>query len=121
MNKHRGEVEFEADGKTYTLRYSIDAICEMEAATGRGFFAVTQELSDANAMQLSTVRAVLWAGLREHHPDVTLKEAGDLIVKAGGIMVVIGLLSQAITLAFPETEQDGKSRPRKGAGTGTSS
>lgn len=115
-NKERGEMSFVAGDVTYTLAFSIDAICHMEEATGKGVIALTREFADPSKISVSVARAALWAGLRENHPGITLQQAGELIPAAGGLAVIMEHVAAAITAAFPRP--DGKSRPRKAAGSG---
>ena len=115
-NKERGEVAFEAGDKTYTLRFSIDAMCQMEEATGKGVVAITQEFADPGKIRMATARAALWAALHEAHPELTLKDAGELIPAGGGLQVVLQKVSEAILLAFPKAE--GNARPPKAVKTG---
>lgn len=100
-NPHKGEVAFEADGKTYTLRYSIDALCELEAAVGKGFPVIASEFSDPDKMSIRLARAILWAGLLEHH-KMTQREAGEVMAGAGGLLKVNPIIDRAIAAAFPE-------------------
>lgn len=104
-NPHKGEVAFEAGGKSYTLRYSIDAICALEEATGKGIVALSTELSAAGTISMGLLRQVVWAGLREQHPDVDLKCAGELIVDAGGLTKMIEYVGSALSRAFPQPEE----------------
>lgn len=112
MNPHKGEVQFSAGGKNYTLRFSIDAICALEGETGRGIVALISELQDPDKMSLRLARQVLWAGLQEHHPELTVKEAGELIPKAGGMLKVMETFGAAFSAAFPQ-EKDDSPRPQK--------
>jgi hypothetical protein len=114
-NPHKGDVELKAGDGVYVLRYSIDAICSIEDELDQGFPAIAVDLSNPGKVRLSTIRHVLLAGLREHHPDVTLKQAGELIVAAGGAVQVLGRIAEAFALAFPETEASGKKSPRQRA------
>lgn len=114
-NPHKGEVELKAGDETYILRYSIDAICSLEDRLDKGFPVIAIEMSSAATMRLTVVREVLLAGLQEHHPDITLKQAGELIVTAGGAMVVMGKVNQAFAAAFPDTEASEKKSPRQRA------
>ena len=81
-NPHRGEASFEVEGKAYRVRFSWNAAAEYEDAAGRhlsdALFDIARERLSARSL-----RAMLWAGLQEHHPEVTLKEAGSLIDKLG--------------------------------------
>lgn len=108
INPHKGEVSFESKGQRYVLQYSIDAICTLEGETGKGIIALAGELEKSPSMTL--MRQLIWAGLLEHHPEMTLKEAGELILAAGGLVGAMRLFNQAFAVAF---EQDEKPRPRK--------
>lgn len=114
-NPHKGDVELKAGDATYVLRYSIDAICSLESELDKGFPAIAAEMGDPGKMRLSVVRQVLFAGLRENHPDITLKQAGELIVTAGGAIVVLGKIAEAFGAAFPEAEASGTKSPRQRA------
>lgn len=124
MNPHKGEVELKAGDKVYVLRYSIDAICELEERTGKGFPVLAMEMMDPNRLRIGLVRDILHAGLLEKHPDITLKEAGELMLAAGGVDVVMKSANKAFAVAFPKTEARGAPRPtnqaeRRKAGTGS--
>lgn len=111
-NPHHGAVEFEAQGKRYSLRFSIDAICHLEAATGRTFPAIAVDMANPARVSVTLMRHLLHAGLLEHHPGIDLKTAGDLIVGAGGFDGVMQKVDTAIGLAFPAAaEASGTPRP----------
>lgn len=112
-NPHKGDVEFKVDETTYTLRYSIDAICHLEDATGKTLLELAEDLKDFKSIRMSLVRKILHAGLREHHPDLTEVEAGELIVGAGGSVVIMTKFNEAMTSAFPKQEASGTPRPPK--------
>ncbi len=81
-NTFRGEASFEVEGRAFRVRFSWNAAAEYEDAAGRhlsdALFDIAREKLSARSL-----RAMLWAGLQEHHPEVTLKEAGGLIDKLG--------------------------------------
>ena len=64
----------EIGGKEYRIEYDINAGCDME---DRGGKMITQLLDD----NLRSTRLALWGGLRKHHPDLTLLDAGDLVTQ----------------------------------------
>lgn len=66
---------FEAMGKSFTLRYDFNAICEIEAKAGKGF---DELLSQQSGVHLST-RYLLWGGLLKNHKSITLDETGAII------------------------------------------
>lgn len=111
-NPHKGEVAFEANGERYVLQFSIDAICALEAETGKGIIGLVAEFQDPDKMSVTLARQILWAGLREHHPELSVKEAGELIPAAGGIAELIKLFGEAFSASFPQPKANG-SRPQK--------
>jgi hypothetical protein len=115
MSKATGSVGFEADGKRWTLCYSVNALCEMEDALGKSVAEIGATLSDATKAGAKFMRAVFWAGLTDHHPDLTIKDAGALMQGIGGITRATALFSEAFALAFPEVENvpldSGKAKP----------
>lgn len=115
MNPVKGEVSFPVDDKTYILQFTIDAICSLEAENGKGIIGLISELQDPSKVSLTLARQMLWAGLQEHHPEITVKEAGELIPAAGGMMSVMRMFEKAFKAAFPELKE-GDARPRKAGG-----
>ncbi len=122
-NPHKGEVSFEVAGVAYTLSFSTNALCELEAHLDLGINEITALLGDVRKMRLRNVRAVFWAGLLDHHPGITVMKAGEL---AGHLKLpkVIELISNAFALAFPDDDAGGDKNPPvpgQGAGTGPAS
>lgn len=108
-NPHRGEVAL----GDHTLVFSINAICDLEEALGRGISEIGVEMETGLSMR--TLRAVIWAGLQERHPGTTEKQAGDVISKVG-VPAAGEAVSAAFAAAFPQAEATGgKARPQKGA------
>lgn len=98
-NPHRGEVTFKAADTEYTLAFSTNAICELEELLDNGINAIV-----ANMERLMTVRAMLWAGLRTKHPDITLDKAGKLI-DICGMLVATDAINKALQVAFPPPDE----------------
>lgn len=119
-NPHRGEKSFSAGEQTYTLRYSVNAICALEEESGKTVTALGVEMADPGKVGLSLLRLLLWAGLREHHADISLAGAGD-ILEAVGAAKAAPIIGEAFQLAFPKETRT--ARPPKGgrAGTGSAS
>jgi hypothetical protein len=109
-NAHKGEVSLPVGGETYTLRYSYDSLCALEGITDRGFFELAAEMAglaqEPGKFRLGTLRAVLWAALREHHKGITLQQAGELIPAAGGVVVIVEKINEALTRAWPEMAKE---------------
>lgn len=112
-NPERGQVEIKTDGQTYTLKFSSNAICEAEAASGRPFGDLCNGLGQAD---FSAIRVLLWAGLKPAHKDMTLDKAGDIMDDVE-LLELAPILDKAIELAFPKTTKVGNAtaRPQKAA------
>ena len=72
-NPHRGEVEIILD-KPRIIKYSTNSLAELENKLGYTF----PELQ-GKPMGFQTMIKVFWAGLIENYPDITLREAADLM------------------------------------------
>ena len=109
-----GVATFEAGGAVWSLKFGINALCDLE-------FQVDDAEEVARLMAgtagdppaFSTIRAGFWAALRTFHAEITLEEAGQLIDNIG--MARAGsLTAQALIAAFPEADPP---RPPKAART----
>lgn len=96
-NAQRGEVRLSHDGTDYTLRYDVNAICNLEDALDQPIGAVVESMADSN-VSMRLVRAVFQAGLT---PSVSLDVAGRIMsdIGTGKVSEKIG---KAFSLAFPE-------------------
>ncbi len=97
-----GEVTFEADGRAWRLRFGVNALCRLEANVEDP--AEIERLvgdRDGEAPQLSTVRAAVWAGLFDHHPEITFDDAGALIDHVG-LQAMGSKIGQAIVVGLPK-------------------
>lgn len=114
-NSEKGEVSFEVEGKTYKLRYSTNALCEMEDAAGVGAVEFANSLSDEKKVRIKDLRTMFWAGLFDNH-KITIEEAGSLL-DVVGLEFVGSLCGEAFTLAFPVAEEGEPSEGKQKAAT----
>lgn len=108
-----------SDGRTLTLRRDFNALAEAEEAVGVRMDVITKALQ-AGGPVLKFTRALLWGALRAHHPDVTLEDAGELLMAE----------PEAINAAMERATSNGEARqvgpanppkrPRRGTGTPSS-
>lgn len=113
-NPHRGDVEIlDVAGKSFTLQFNIDAFCALEEKVGKPYQVLAVEVAYPETMTVTLVRAMLWAGLREHHADLTLKEVGERFIgdPGGGLQRVLPPLSKAIERAFPKAAEGNPTPP----------
>ena len=73
------ELRVEIAGKPVILRYTVNSMCAVEDAAGGALDLVMDR-------QFTATRLLLWGGMLDRQPDVTLKQAGVLIDEhlAGG-------------------------------------
>lgn len=132
-NPMKGEVTFEAAGKTHTLVFSTNASCALEAHLDRGIADVLDEIGTwaqktdakgipipetmeqmkarAKLVRVSLVRALFWAGLSDHHPELTIEDAGKLMTEIGGMNATVQLLTSGLTASQPDAEETSIARP----------
>lgn len=115
-NPMKGEATLKAGGREFTLAFNINALCEVEYLLDRS----TEQILRALVLDppLHVVRALLWGGLRQHHPDLDLKAVGEIMEDLGGTEGALDAMGDALTAAFPEAKGGEPDRPRKGAPAG---
>lgn len=103
-NPHRCEAEFVARSERFQLRWDWNAACEFEAATGRH---ISDALADVATGRLSAIslRGLLWAGLRAHHPQLSITDAGELIPVIGRAEAM-RLVGTGLRYFYPELEAE---------------
>lgn len=111
-----GVVHFKADGKAWKLCMSVNALCRLEQVAHDWAEDVGVELG--RLLQpgeipplTQTYRAAFWAGLQDHHPDLTDEDAGRLMHHVG-LVKVGGLIGEAVVLAHSPPKVKAP-RPRK--------
>lgn len=66
-------MKLEIGDKIYELEYTVNSVCDLEEITGKGL----GDILSVNGM--NSVRALLWSGLVEHSPTMTIKNAGKIM------------------------------------------
>lgn len=103
-NKHRGEVEIFLDKKR-TLKYNMNALVHLEDALGHSITKMDQE-----DMGIKKIVQMFWAGLLHEMPNLTVKEAADLM-DYSSLSEISEKVSEAFGLAF-ETEKKSSSKKK---------
>jgi len=101
-NPLKGEMQCEVGNVVYTLFYDWDALCSIEKELGTPIGKLGINSTDIAQWSASSARIVFWYGLRKHHKNLTLQQAGDMIAEIGGLTKMIPILNLALGLAFPE-------------------
>lgn len=110
-NAFRGEIGITHDGISYTLVLDFNALCDFEGETGKNALTVLEGM-ETGGVNASDLRALMWAALRQNHPDMTLALAGQILSRN---VDAIGKLSGAM---MPEPDAlgnvPGPRKPRAG-------
>lgn len=118
-NTSRGIIDLDAGGKVWRLQFTVNAFCALEAATGRNSGDVLTEFAQGVLSQNVSVldaRQLMRAALMEHHPDVTVTEAGRIMQDAGGLPAAVAVLNEAlIAAAAPRDASDPPGKPETAA------
>lgn len=108
-NAFKGEVSLTHEGRAYIMVLDFNALCEFEDHTGKNALDVLTGL-EAGKVTARDLRALAWAGLKRHQPEITLAEAGDIlganpdaIARAGAAMAPAG-----------EPDEGNALRPKRG-------
>jgi hypothetical protein len=122
-NPLKGESRLEIGNVIYTLVFSIGTIISIEEKLGKGFPRIISEMTDPERMSFTALRAMLWAALREKHKEITLEDAGDMIIGCGGYGVALGKVLDAFRAAFPSSDEtdENPQEPSQAAGIGSAS
>lgn len=95
--------QFTLGGETYTLRFSVRAMGALQDHFGlKSLNQVGERLQQLGAdLGVEDLAAVLWAGLRSHHPEISKDDALGLLDDAGldGLDSVVG---EAFAAAAPD-------------------
>lgn len=117
MNPFRGESPLVVDGRAYTLVLDFNAICVAEGELALDMDQIVLNLDQR--LSFTLLRALVWAGTRKHHPEITLEQAGNLCSDAG-LAVVREAVGQAMLRTLGKEKEGGKNPPKRGrAGTGS--
>ena len=109
-NSIKGLVSFDFEGRTYTLAFDFNSMVEYEDATGENAMNALQAF-DRGELSAKQARALFWAMLTEHHPEVDIRQAGKMVMTASE------KLGEALSKAAMKQEETApgnvKSRVRK--------
>jgi len=114
-NIHRGEASFLAeDGTTYHIVLDFAAFAEAEEAAD---MPVNDLLKAMANPRLKHLGAILYGGLLDRHPDMTLRRALNLLGEGEAVGEAI---AKAVQGAMPKADPsaEGNAPAQRGTGTG---
>jgi hypothetical protein len=105
-NRQRGEVTLTLDGHDYILRLTVEATAQLEDACSTPDKEMFFPDIYARVLKGSAkhTRLFVWALLREHHPKMTVGDAGALIDAAGGMVGFAGQVAAVMKTTEPDPE-----------------
>lgn len=103
-NIHRGEIEAELGGETYTLCLTLGALAELEHAYGDQDLIAIAERFESGRIGAGDAIRIIGAGLRGGGTKMTDEDVAGLPV-AGGAAGYLGIVAKLLTATFapPET------------------
>jgi hypothetical protein len=125
-NAERGELSLVVDGKRYVLTITLTAMMELEDISGGRTFVEAWEGTQVKR-SIRDVMLLLWAALRDKHPELASDEPGVLkkisrfVERAGGLEAINEQLTALIRLHAQPPElaareaAGGDARPRAAA------
>jgi hypothetical protein len=82
-NSQRGEFELKLDGKSYTLKLGTAALVEFQELfappSGGSPPSLVELQHEIKKGRVKYVRALLWAGFRKYHPEITIDDCNDIM------------------------------------------
>lgn len=116
MSKASPESQISVGGKSYTLKYSLKAyVALQDYFKVASIDEVMQRLNDPTKLNIMDIVAMLWAGFRSHHKDVTLDDAFDM-ADTMGLATLQDIISSGFGASVPgvaagEAEESPNTRP----------
>ncbi len=101
-NRERGEFQLQAGERAYTMRLTTNACAELEDFNAKQ--TLEQVITDINTGSIKAIRVLLWAALRDRHPEIAtddpacLNAIGNIVDAAGGISGVLAQIKAFMTM-----------------------
>lgn len=99
-------------GKSWHLRYDMNAIAELEGALGRDIREIGLRLMRGK-MGTREVRALVWASILHEFEDAGIRQVGNWLDEAGFLKdpakseALMAKVFEALSDAFPKSATDG--------------
>ncbi len=109
-NPLKGEAALALSGRQFTMVFDFNAMCTLEEATGKTAESLLEDL-DGDRLAMRDLRALVWASLQARQPELSLRDAGDLLSEDAP--AVTGALIEAIGRAMPAVPENKKKAARR--------
>jgi len=111
-NPDRGEVDLKAGDTLYVLRFCTNSMRHLENVLDRSTPEIMEAFKEPQKARLGLMQNIMWAGLLDRHPGITLEQAGDVMDEAGH-EAAGAAIGEALTLWLPAPSGAKKENPRK--------
>lgn len=110
FNRNEGTVEEpRIVGTDFTLVFDFSAIATLEDLYDCPLKDLGEKFKDTSSLRIRDVQRMLYAGLRTHHPEVTLERTLAILNEAVGAGTSVGeLLSETFAAFDASAGPDGK-------------
>lgn len=105
-NQFKGEVDLTHNSQNYTMVLDFNALCDFESQTGKDALVFLGRMENGQA-SASELRSLMWAGLRQRHPEMTLELAGAILGEN------VDTITKAANLALSDSASGKGRRPAK--------
>lgn len=105
-------VKIKVAKKIYSLKYTINSICELEENTK--YASVNDLMEDVQKGSFSAIRAFVWAGLVWENSELTLSEVGDYLTGKDALNKFVQAAGEAFVNSMPGAEEsdEGEGSPK---------
>lgn len=105
MNLLKGEVPLKAGDKEYTLKFTTDALCQLEDLLDMGINELIISASK-NILRIKQVRAMLYCACLQHHKEeMTSLEVAGKIIDVTGFSETWTAVVKAIAACLPDHDK----------------
>src|SRR4051812_9393367 len=91
------ERDLKIGDKSFKLVFSFRAIAALEEAYDLPIKKIAARMQSAEDVRIVDLRNLLWAAMREHHPDMTLDDVFDVL---NGFLTEQGDLGEIMNTTF---------------------
>lgn len=110
VNRHRGEIAAELDGKNYTLCLTLGALAELEQAFGDQDMLALVERFERGRLSAGDVQKIICTALRGGGHAVTEEDVATMKTK-GGAAGFVEIVSDLLRVTFAnDTTADNETR-----------
>src|SRR5262245_8877195 len=96
MSNPKGIVEIVCGGQPYKMQLTVNGLIDLEGELGDG---VDLQTVLGGSPKLGLLRTFVWAALRQHQPNITKEQVGDIMQEVG-LGPITSAFTKALTLAF---------------------